>query len=172
MLDQRLDARYSVLALLSRVGFCGGLALMFWFVAAQIRGQIWFTITNAVLATAMAGAALKVSYLLLMARGQVVVSIDATGFKDSRLTSTTIPWNVIQSVSSYIPYKSRNATGVRLVIDPAFSQKLSLRPAARLPTWATGYGVSGAVILLDASILDVDSGDISRVASSYISGRS
>ncbi|MBR1089111.1 hypothetical protein JQ621_16720 [Bradyrhizobium manausense] len=171
MTDQTLNARYSVLALLSRVGLYGGLALLFWFVATQMRGQVWFTITNYVLATAMTGAALKVSYLLLTARGHVVVSIDATGFKDTRLTSTAIPWNVIQSVSSYIPYKSRNTTGVRLVIDPAFSQKLSLRPAARL-TWATGYGIWGAAILLDASILDADSNEISRVANAYIPDRS
>ena len=172
MADQKLDAHYSVLALLSRVGFCGGLALMFWFVAAQMRGQNWLTMTGCVAAAVMAGAALAFSYLLLTARGRVVVSVDATGFKDARLTSTAIPWSVIRSVSSYVPYKSRNATGVVLVIDPAFMQKLSIRPAARLLAWATGYGVSGTAIRSDASVLDADSNEISRIANSYIPGRS
>jgi len=160
-----LNAHYSVLALLSRGGFCGGLAVMFWFAAAYMRGQIWFTVLNYILATTMAGAALTLAYLLLTARDEVVVSIDATGFKHTRLTSTAIPWNVIQSVTSYIPYKSRNKSGVMLVINPAFKQKLSIRPAAR-------YSISGSVICLDASILDTDSDEISHVANSYIADRS
>jgi len=112
------------------------------------------------------------AYLLLTARDEVVVSIDATGFKHTRLTSTAIPWNVIQSVTSYIPYKSWNKSGVMLVINPAFKQKLSIRPAARLLAWATGYSISGSVICLDASILDTDSDEISHVANSYIADRS
>ncbi|QAU46618.1 hypothetical protein [Bradyrhizobium guangzhouense] len=172
MLNQRLNAHYSVLALLSRAGFCGGLAVMFWFVAAYMRGQIWFTVVNYILATTMAGAAFTLAYLLLTAKDEVVVSIDATGFKHTRLTPTAIPWNVIQSVTSYIPYKSWNKTGVLLVMNPAFQQKLSIRPAERLLAWTTGYSISGSVIRLDASILDTDSDEISRVANSYISDRS
>jgi len=172
MSNRMLNAHYSVLALLSRGGFCGGLAVMFWFAAAYMRGQIWFTVLNYILATTMAGAALTLAYLLLTARDEVVVSIDATGFKHTRLTSTAIPWNVIQSVTSYIPYKSRNKSGVMLVINPAFKQKLSIRPAARLLAWATGYSISGSVICLDASILDTDSDEISHVANSYIADRS
>ena len=172
MLDQRLNARYSVLALLSRVGFCGGLAAMFWFAAAYMRGQIWFTVLNYILAATMVGAAFTFAYLLLTAKDEVVVSIDATGFKHARLTPTAIPWNVIQSVTSYVPYKSWNKTGVMLVINPAYRQKLSIRPAERLLAWATGYGVSGSVIRLDASILDTNSDEIAHVANSYISDRS
>jgi hypothetical protein len=171
MVNQRLNAHYSVLALLSRVGFCGGLALMFWFVAAQMRSQNWFAMTSYIAAAAMAGAALAFSYLLLTARGQVVVSIDGTGFRDVRLTSTAIPWNVIQSISPYIPYKSRSASGVELVIEPKFKQTILMRPAVRLLGWATGFSISGPAIRLDTSILDADCNEISRIANSYVSGR-
>ena len=170
MLNRMLNAHYSVLALLSRVGFFGGLALTFCFAAAHVRGQIWFTMINYIAATAMAGAALKFIYLLLTVRGQVVVSIDATGFKDMRAVSTPIPWNMIQSVSPDIPSRSRNATGVELVVNPAFKDKLSILPAAKLLTW--GYSIRGSVIRLDASLLDADSNEICRVANSYISDRS
>ncbi|MDA9518883.1 hypothetical protein XI06_00580 [Bradyrhizobium sp. CCBAU 11434] len=172
MLNQRLNAHYSVLALLSRVGFCGGLAVMLWFVAAQMRSQNWFTVTSYIVAAAMACAALAFSYLLLTARGQVVVSIDETGFRDERLTSTAIPWNVIQSVSPYIPSRSRSATGIELVIEPKFRQTILMRPAGRLFGWVTRYSISGPAICLDTSILDAECDEISRIANSYMSGRS
>lgn len=170
MVNQRLSAHYSVPALISRVGFCGCLALMFWFVATQVRSQNWFAMTSYIGAAAMAGAALAFSYLLLTARGKVVVSMNAAGFKDTRLTQTAIPWNVIQSVSPYVPYKSRSPTGVELIIDPAFRRSLSIHLGAKLFAWANCFW--GPAVRLDTSILDVDCNEISRVANSYISNRS
>jgi hypothetical protein len=46
MVRPKLDAHYSVLGLISRVAFCLGLSLLFWFVAAHLIRQNWFAITN------------------------------------------------------------------------------------------------------------------------------
>ena len=140
MVRPKLDAHYSVLGLISRVACCLGLSLLLWFVAAHLIRQNWFAIANYVAAPVPAGAALAFSYRLLTARGQVVVSVDATGFKDTRLTPAVIPWSVIQSVSPYIPYRSRKATGVDLApglqaksVDPAGCQALCLgKPVFRV----------------------------------------
>ncbi len=169
MVRSKLDAHYSVLGLISRVAFCLGLSLLLWFVAAHLKRQNWFAITNYVAATVLAGAALAFLYRLLTARGQVVVTVDATGFKDTRLTSAVIPWSVIQSVSPYIPFRSRKATGVDLAIDPAFKRSLSIRLGAKLFAWANLF--FGSVVRLNTSILDVDCDEISRVANNYISKR-
>lgn len=167
MANQRLDARYSTLGLISRVGFCLGLALLFWFVAAHATSPNWFVIMNHVGAVATTAATIGFLYLLLTASGQVVVSMDTTGFKDTRLTPALIPWSVIQSVSPYTQYKQRNPTGVQVMIDPAFRQNLSIRLGAKLLASASFFW--GSSIRLDTSILDVDCNEISRVANSYLS---
>ena len=164
----RLEVHYSVIGLIRRVAFCGCLALFLCFFAAHLNRQNWFfAITNYVAAAVLAGPAIMCSYRLLTAKGQVVVSIDATGFKDTRLAPAVIPWNAIQLVSPYILYKQKKATGVNLVIDPAFKRNLSIRLGAKLFNWANLF--FGSVVRLDTRILDVDCDEISRVAESYIS---
>jgi hypothetical protein len=170
MANQRLDARYSALGLISRVGFCLGLAVAFWFFASYIKGADWFAAICYVAAVGMTSATLGFFYLLLAASGRVVVSIDATGFKDTRVTPALIPWSAIESVSPYVPYKSRSPAGVEVVIGPAFRQEISIRLGARL--FAGASFLWRRAIRLDTRILDVDCNEISRIANCYLSKRS
>ena len=167
MVEPKLDAHYSVLGLIWRVAFYLSFSLLLWFYAAHLRRPSLFAVICYITAAVLAGAALKFFYRLLTARGQVVVSIDATGFRDTRLTPAVIPWSVIQSVSPYIDVHRWKATGVDLVIDPAFKQSLSIRLGAKLWAWANLF--LGSVVRLDTSILDVGCDEIARVADSYIS---
>src|SRR6266478_3451340 len=96
--------------------FCAGGALASAWFAGLMRYQNWFSIIFYILAAALVGVALIDAYRLLTARGQVIVSIDATGFRDIRLTPTLIPWSAIRSLYAY---KFRNANRVALEIDPA-----------------------------------------------------
>jgi hypothetical protein len=163
----RLEVRYSVLGLMSRIASCVGFALFFWFCASQMKPKGWLTTAGYVIAVGFMGATLTPLYRLLTAGSQVVVSIDAAGFKDTRLTSTLIPWTAIRLVSPYIPYKSRTATGVSVAIDPAFKRGLSIRLGAKLFGWANLS--FGANFVVDLGTLDVDVDEVSRVAKSYIS---
>jgi hypothetical protein len=143
-----------------------GFGLVFWFFA-QMRGAPGWVITATYVATvAFAGVALTSLYRLLTMRGEVVVLIDETGFKDSRLTPALIPWSAIRSASPYIPYKSRTATGVSLVIDPAFKRGLSIRLGAKLFRWVNlSFGSNFDV---DLGTLDVEVDEVLRAAESYI----
>jgi hypothetical protein len=163
----RLEVHYSALNLISRMALCVGFALFFCFVAGLMSRHDWFTTANYGLAVMMLGIALTCLYRLLTATGQVVISIDGTGFKDIRLTPTIMPWSEIQSVSPYIPYRSRKATGVTLAIDPAFKRSLSIRLGAKLFRWANLS--FGSVFNLDLGTLDVEADEISRVAESHLS---
>ena len=106
-------------------------------------------------------------YRLLTQRGQVIVSIDAAGFKDIRLTPTVIPWSAIVSLSPYIFVNAYKATGVALVIDPAFKRGLAIPLGAKLNNWANLS--FGRTFYVDTRCLDVDYDELSRVAESYIS---
>jgi hypothetical protein len=162
-----LEVRYSVLNLISRLFLGVGFGLVFWFFASQMKPKGWFTTISYAAAVVFVGVALASLYRLLTARGQAVVLIDATGFQDTRLTPTVIPWSAIRSVSPYIPYKSRKATGVSLAIDPSFKPGLSIRLGAKLFRWANLS--FGSNFVVDLGTLDVEVDEISRVAESYIS---
>ncbi len=161
-----LEARYSVLNLISRMFFGVGFGLVFWFFASQMKPKGWFTTISSAAAALFLGVALTSLYRLLTARGQAVVSIDATGFKDTRLTPKVIPWSAIRSVAPYIPYKSRTATGVSLAIDPAFKRGLPIRLGTKLFRWVNLS--FGSNFVVDLGTLDVEVDEISRAAESYI----
>src|SRR5207253_559286 len=127
---------YSALNLISCVALCLGFGLMFYFFAEHLKYPKWFTAINYTLAVGFAGGACIYSWRLLTAKGRVVVSIDAAGFKDIRLARTVIPWSAIKLVSPYILYKQNASTGVAVVIDPDFMRGLSIRLGARLFNWA------------------------------------
>jgi hypothetical protein len=169
MVMPTLEVRYSVLNLISRIALCVGFALFFLFAASQLKPKSWFTTISYTIAAAFTGAAVAPLNRLLTARNQVVVSINAAGFRDTRLTSTLIPWSAIRSVSPYIPYKSRTATGVSVAVDPAFERSLPIRLDAKLFGWANLS--FGANFIVDLGPLDVDVDEVSRVAKSYISKR-
>jgi len=162
-----LEVRYSVLNLISRIALCVGFALFFSFAASQLKPKSWFTTIGYTIAAAFVGAAVVPLYRLLTARNQVIVFINAAGFGDTRLTSTLIPWSAIRSVSPYIPYKSRTATGVSVAIDPAFERGLSVRLGAKLSSWANLS--FGANFVVDLGTLDAEVDEVLRAAKSYIS---
>jgi hypothetical protein len=91
MVLRKLEAHYSALSLISGVALCVGFALVFFFFAEHLKFASWFAAANYAAAIGFAGVASVLSWRLLTAKGQVVVSIDATGFKDTRLTPTFIP---------------------------------------------------------------------------------
>jgi hypothetical protein len=164
---RRFEVHYSVLALISGMALYVGGALAFCFFAGLMKVHSWFATANYVLAMMAVGVALTYSYRLLTAKGRAVVTIDAAGFKDIRLTATVIPWSAIQSVSPYTLYKANTSTGVALGIDPAFKRDLSIRLGARLFNWANLN--FGSVIYVDTRTLDADSDEVAKVAGFYIS---
>ena len=161
----RLAVHYSVLYLIARMMCCVGGALAFVFVAGHMRHQNWFTTVGYTVAAILVSVALTCAYRLVTARGQVVVSIDATGFKDIRLTPTLIPWSAVRSVYAY-KYRSRKANRVALEIDPAFKRGLSIRLGAKLFRWANLS--FGAVFDVGIGTLEADADEISRAAEPYI----
>jgi hypothetical protein len=163
----KLEAHYSVLALIGTVAFCGGGGLALWLFAGSMgRPSLLGSVSYAIAAMAFA-VALTHSYRLLTAKGRIVVTIDATGFKDIRLTPAAIPWSAIRSVSPYILSKQSTPTGVAVVIDPIFKRKLSMRLGARLFNWSNMN--FGSEVYVDTRALDADSGEIARTAQSYVS---
>ena len=167
MIMQKLEAHYSVLALISGVALCVGFSLFFCFVAGQMRTQNWLTTVGYASAAIFGGVALTFFYRLLTAKGRVVVSIDTEGFKDIRFAPRVIPWSAIRSVSPYILYKQTTSTGVALVMDPAFKRGLSIQLGAKLFNWSNLN--FGSEVYIDARTLDIDSDEIARAAQSYIS---
>ena len=170
MADQRLDARYTALGFLSRVGWCLGLAIAFWFFGSVLPGPKWLSVTCYVLAAVMSIATLGFAYFLVRASGKVALSIDTTGLRDIRVMPAIIPWSAIESVSPYVPYKSRTPTGIELVIAPAFRQNISIRPGDRM--FAGASFLWRRALRLDTCVLDADCNEISRVANTYLSRRS
>lgn len=146
-----------------------GAALALCFIAAQFKSQGWLPALLYAFAIVLAGVALLYSYRLMTAKGQVVVSIDSAGFKDTRLTPALIPWNAIRSVSPYKLPKSTAATGLAVAIDPAFKRILSIRPAAKFFNWANAFW--GSEVYVDARVLDADCDEISRAAESHIAAK-
>jgi hypothetical protein len=166
MVMSSFEVQYSVLYLIARMMGCVGGALAFHFAAGLMRYQDWYTTVCDILAAILAGVALTCAYRLLTARGQIVISIDPTGFKDTRLTSTPIPWSAIRSVYAY-KFRSRKANCVALEIDPAFKRGLSIRLGTKLFRWANLS--FGSVFNVDIGTLEVDADDIAQAAEPYIS---
>jgi len=161
----RLAIHYSVLYLAARMMFCVGGALAFVFVAGHMRYQNWFTTAGYACAAILMGVALTCAFRLLTAKGQIVVSIDATGFKDARLTPALIPWSAIRSVYAY-KYRSSKANRVALAIDPAFKRGLSIRLGAKLFRWADLS--FGSVFDVGVGTLEADADEIAQAAEPYI----
>jgi len=165
MVTPTVEVRYSVLNLISRMSLFIGLALFFWFVASQMILQGWLTKTCYIFAVILGVMAFSHLYRLLTARGHVILSIGPTGFKDTRLTPTLIPWSAIQSVRPHY-YRSRKPIGIMLTIDPAFKKSLSITLGARL-SFLDNMSF-GSVIDVGTRTLDIDADEISRVMASYI----
>jgi hypothetical protein len=106
------------------------------------------------------------AYRLLTARDQIVISIDAAGFKDTRLTPTLIPWSAIQSIYAY-RNRSRKANRVALEIEPAFKRGLSIRLGANLFHWANLS--FGSVFDVGIGTLEAEADEIAQAAEPYIS---
>jgi len=166
MVMPRFEVRYSILYLIARMMACVGGALAFHFVAGQARHQNWGTTACNLLAAALVGVALTCAYRLLTARDQIVISIDAAGFKDTRLTPTLIPWSAIQSIYAY-RNRSRKANRVALEIEPAFKRGLSIRLGANLFHWANLS--FGSVFDVGIGTLEAEADEIAQAAEPYIS---
>jgi len=160
-----LEVRYSVLYLTARMMACIGGALAFGFAASQLKYPHWFAAINYGMAAMLVGIATISTYRLLMARSEVVVSINAAGFRDARLTPTLIPWSAVQSVHAYT-YRGRKANRVALWIDPAFRRGLSIRLGARLYYWASlSFGSSFEV---DVGVLEAEAVEIAQAAQPFL----
>jgi hypothetical protein len=163
----KLEAHYSASGLIGRMTVLFGVLLFFGCFPGLYERPNWLTpLIYAVIAMLVA-MVLTSLYRLLTQRGQVIVLIDAAGFKDIRLTPTVMPWSAIRSLSPYILANANKATGVALVIDPAFKRSLAVRLGAKLDNWTNLF--FGRSFYVDTRCLDVDCGELSRVAESYIS---
>jgi hypothetical protein len=164
-----LEAHYSASGLMGRMTVLFGvlLFLVFGCILGLYKRPNWLTSVIYAVIAMLVVMVLASLYRLLTQRGQVVVSIDAAGFKDIRLTPTIIPWSAIQSLSPYILARANKATGVALVIDPGFRRSLAVRLGAKLDNWTNLF--FGRSFYVDTRCLDVDCDELSRVADSYIS---
>ena len=161
----KLEAHYSARGLTADMIGSSGVLLFLAF--GFFLGLNWFTLVLCAAIAMLVVMVLTSWYRLLTRMGQVIVSIDAAGFKDIRLTPTVIPWSAIQSVSPVSAFIANKATGVALVIDPAFKRSLAIPLSAKLVSWnALLFGRS---LYVDTRCLDVDCGELSRVAEAYIS---
>jgi len=144
--------------------FCVGGALAFVFVAGHMRYQNWFTTAGYACAAILMGVALTCAFRLLTAKGQIVVSIDATGFKDARLTPALIPWSAIRSVYAY-KYRSSKANRVALAIDPAFKRGPR---SGWVQALSLGKPVFWSVFDVGVGTLEADADEIAQAAEPYI----
>src|SRR4051812_24157682 len=93
-----LEAHYSANGLIARMIVLSGVLLLLAFFCLLGLGG-WLTPLVYAAIAMLAAMVLTSWYRLLTQRGHVIVSIDAAGFKDVRLTPTVIPWGSIQSLS-------------------------------------------------------------------------
>jgi hypothetical protein len=165
----KLEAHYSANGLIARMIVLSGVLLFLGFFGfVGLYGRLAPLVYAAI--AMLAVMVLTSWYRLLTQRGQVIVSIDAAGFKDVRLAPTVIPWSAIQSLSpfsAFILANTNKPTGVALVIDPALRRSIAIRLSAKLDNWTNLF--FGRNVYVDTRCLDVDCGELSRVAESYIS---
>ena len=166
MVEPNLEVHYSVPDLFGRTLFCAGIVLASGMVVHEMAPQNSWIIFCYFVAAVSVGVGLTSFYRLLTARGEVVVSIDATGFKDTRLTPTVLPWSAIRSVWGYYPRGTKKANGVVLSIDPAFKRGISIRLGANFWRWANFS--FGSVFYVDVGTLDVSADGIVLAAQQYV----
>jgi hypothetical protein len=162
----KLEAHYSASRLIGRMTPLFGVLLFLAF-GSLLGLYNWLTPLVYAAMAMLVVMVLTRLYRLLTQRDQVIVSLDAAGFKDIRLTPTVIPWSAIRSLSPYIFVKANKATGVALVIAPAFKRSLAIRLSGKLDNWSNLF--FGRTFYVDTSCLDVDCDELSRFAESYIS---
>ena len=158
----KLEAHYSANGLIGRMIVLSGVAAAFvgfGFLGLYERPNWFAPLVYAIIATLVA-MSLTSLYRLLTQKGQVIVSIDAVGFKDIRITPTVIPWSAIVSLSPSIDVKSKKTIGAALVIDSAFQRRLAIRLGAKLNNWANLF--FGLTLYVDTRCLDVDYDELSR----------
>lgn len=104
---------------------------------------------------------------LLTAKTRVIMSIDSRGFRDTRLSSTVIPWSAIKSMGPYVGARYKKEIGVNVEIAPEFWRALSRKPSFRFWKYV-GMGLESETSAnLDTSSLDVDWSEILQTAGSY-----
>jgi hypothetical protein len=169
MVKPNLEVHYSVPDLFGRTLFCAGVALVAAMVGEEMAPQNSWIIVCYVVAAVSVGIGLTSLYRLLNAKGEVVISIDATGFKDTRLTPTVVPWRAIRSVWGYHPRGAQKANGIVLSIDSAFKRGISIRLGANLWRWINFS--FGSVFYVDVGTLDVNADEIVLAAQQYLPKR-
>jgi hypothetical protein len=166
MVDKRLDARYAPIGFIGHGSFFFGLVIVFWFAASMMPGPKWLSAAYYALAAIMSIGALGFAWRLLTYSRKIVLSLDAAGLRDARVMPALIPWSAIESVSLYVPTKSKTPTGVEFWIVPDFRQNISMRRGNRL---FSGASLGQRVLHLDSGVLDVDYNELLRVANVYLS---
>jgi hypothetical protein len=166
MVDPNLEVHYSVPDLFGRTLFCAGTLLACAMVWTEMAPQNPWIFVCYVVAAASIEVGLVTFYRLLTAKGEVVLSIDATGFKDTRLTTAFIPWSAVRSVCGYYPRGARKPNGVVLSIDPAFKRGISIRLGANLWRWVNFS--FGAMFYVDVGTLDVNADEIVLAAQQHL----
>jgi hypothetical protein len=95
----------------------------------------------------------------------MVMSIDSSGFKDSRMSTTVVPWNAVKSMRQYLSSRYKREIGITVEVDPTFWQVLPLRLSFKLSRFANME--SGASANLVTENLDVGWSEVLRVAGAY-----
>ncbi|MBR0850276.1 hypothetical protein JQ543_21195 [Bradyrhizobium diazoefficiens] len=162
MESRKVEVRYSALSWFGYFVFCLGLALPMHYVAIQAGAHGWLNILMHVGSAVLVGVALLALYRFVTAvSGKVIISIDALGLRDARLSPAVIPWRAIRSVSSFVT--SRRAPYLKLDMDPNFKLEVT-RPAA-ISVWPTR---STPIAVVSARGLDVEADEIARIANKFL----
>jgi hypothetical protein len=166
MVEPNLEVHYSVPDLFGRTLFGVGILLAAAMFGEEMATQNSWIIVCYVVAAVSVGIALTSLYRLLTAKGEVVISINATGFKDTRLSPTVVPWHAIRSVWGFYPRGARKPNGVVLSVDPAFRRGISIRLGANLWRWVNFS--FGSVFYVDVGVLDVGADEIVLAVQQYL----
>ena len=107
-------------------------------------------------------AMLKIGWLLLTARGPVLV-IDRNGIRDLRVSQTVIPWDAVEQIGIG---EVKRQQFVTLKVEPALEKQLVASAGKRLMRLANhAVGVDGIVI--NPSGLQVDAETLLEVCNAY-----
>ncbi|MDE5447330.1 hypothetical protein GWG65_39755 [Bradyrhizobium sp. CSA207] len=163
--SRKLEVRYLALSWFGYLAFSLGLLMRF--VAVETRAHGWFKFLIYVGSALLIVIALSALYPFVTAiTCKVIISIDATGFKDARLASAVIPWSAIRSVSSFMTSR-QSVPWLRLEIDPNLKRTLKVTRGARVGDWLW-LNLNTPVIVLGAVGLDVEADEIARIANTFL----
>jgi hypothetical protein len=153
-------ARYSRFRILSLITSGVGMSLTCLFVAFIKPAPPMFVVLLMYFGVIFFGTALPIfGYRFLFRAGDVVVTVDDTGFRDSRISPDVIPWRAVKDVIEFRSPKLGTLLGFFLKLDEAETASLRVNWGIKLETILNaalgfrGYSVSMGALDIDVSTM-------------------